>query len=141
MIEEGSKVTIHYTLKVDGQVVDTSQGRDPLTYVQGQQQIIAGLEEQLSGLQAGQSTEVTVPPERAYGLPDPKAVQEVPRTAFQDPESLQKGGVVQGKTSSGQEFQASVVELDAEKVILDLNHPLAGKTLTFEVEVVDVEAA
>lgn len=137
MIEDGSQVKIHYTLTVDGDVVDSSDGRDPLSYTQGGRQIIPGLEEELIGMGEGEAKAVTVPPEKGYGVHNPEAVVEVPRQTFESLDGLEVGAMVQGQMN-GRDFQARVVEIGAEAVQLDLNHPLAGKTLHFDVTVVDV---
>ncbi len=137
-IEDGKKVGIHYTLTVDGQVVDSSAGKDPLTYTQGSMMIIPGLEKEIKNMKVGDKKTVTVTPEEGYGQRDPAAVHKVPRTAFKDVDNMQVGGVITGE-SQGQKFQAMIVALDDKEVTLDMNHPLAGKTLTFEVELVGVE--
>jgi len=137
-IQNGSKVTIHYKLTVEGQMVDTSEGKDPLEYVQGQGQIISGLEKELEGLDSGAKKQVTVAPENGYGHRDPAAIQKVPRTAFADADKLQVGAMVQGQAGE-QTFSAIIAELTDEEVTLDTNHPLAGKTLDFDIEVVNVE--
>ncbi len=137
-IQNGSKVTINYSLKVDGEVIDTSKGGDPLTYEQGSGQIIPGLETKLMGLNAGDKKNVTVEPADAYGDRDPEAIKQVPRAAFQDASALKVGSVVKGAVGE-HEFQAIVTEVGNEDVVLDMNHPLAGKTLEFEIEVVAVE--
>ncbi len=138
MIEDGSKVSIHYTLRVDGEVVDSSEGQEPLEFQQGSGQIIPGLEAALAGMASGDSKEVVVPPETAYGPVNPEAIQTVPKTAFETTEGLQVGGVIAGETSDGRKFRARVSDIGLETVTLDLNHPLAGKTLHFSVEVVSV---
>lgn len=137
MIQNGSHVTFHYTLTVDGEVIDSSAGREPLSYVHGQGQIIPGLEEQLAGLESGQKVSVTVEPEKAYGPSHPEAIQQVPRAAFRDPDQLRPGDMVSGQMQ-GQQFQARVTEVGQEFITLDLNHPLAGKTLHFDVEILEV---
>lgn len=137
-IKNGSTVSMNYTLKVDDKVVDSSQGREPLTYVQGSGQIIPGLEEQLTGLKKGDKRHVTVEPEKAYGVADPRAVQKVPKKAFQEADKMQVGDVVTGKVND-QEFQATITAISDKEVTLDLNHPLAGKTLNFDIEIVDVK--
>ena len=142
MIKKGSKVTIHYTLTVDGHVVDSSQGNDPLTYTQGGGDIIPGLEEQLVGLAKGDKKTVTVSPDKGYGQPNPNAIQTVAKTSFQDSDNskeLKAGDVVTGHMGD-QRFQAIIVSVDKDTVTLDLNHPLAGKTLTFAIEVIEVAA-
>jgi FKBP-type peptidyl-prolyl cis-trans isomerase SlyD len=137
MIAKGSTVRMNYTLSVDGHVVDSSQGREPLSFVQGAGEIIPGLEEQIQNLNPGAKTKIHLKPENGYGLPDPGAFQSFPRAAFDDPDSLQIGGVVQGQ--SGQHsFRATITEINDANVTLDLNHPLAGKALEFDIEILDV---
>jgi len=138
MIQKGSKVQIHYTLIVDGEKVESSRGGEALSYVHGEGNIIPGLEEELAGLTEGDRKDVRVTPDKAYGERDPNAVQDVPKSAFQEPEKLDVGGTVSGRTSEGQAFQARVTGIGDDTVTLDLNHPLAGKTLEFQVEVVGV---
>ena len=138
-IEKGSSVKIEYTLKDDkGAVLDTNAGKDALAFTQGAQQIIPGLDKALLGMKAGDSKKVTVKPEDAYGVVDPKAEAEVPKDA------LPKGADVVGTRllARGQDGQPRPVTVKAVKdttVVLDLNHPLAGKTLFFDVKVVSVE--
>ena len=138
-IEKGSSVKIEYTLKDDkGAVLDTNTGKDALAFTQGAQQIIPGLDKALLGMKAGDSKKVTVKPEDAYGNVDPKAEAEVPKDA------LPQGAAVVGTRllARGQDGQPRPVTVKAVKdstVVLDLNHPLAGKTLFFDVKVVSVE--
>lgn len=137
MIEKGSVVTIHYELKVEGNVVDSSKGRDPLSYTQGAGEIIPGLEAEVEQLNPGAKTSVEVPPEKGYGTPDPSAVRSVPKTVFESTDGLSAGAEVYGQ-QNGKTIRAKVLEVGNEDVKLDFNHPLAGKTLSFDVEVVDV---
>jgi len=139
VIEKGSSVKIEYTLKDDkGAVIDSNAGKDALAFTQGAQQIIRGLDKALLGMKAGDSKKVTVKPEDAYGPLDPKAEAEVPKDA------LPQGAAVVGTRllARGQDGQPRPVTVKAVKettVLLDLNHPLAGKTLFFEVKVVAVD--
>ncbi len=137
MIRNGSRVSLRYTLTVDGEVIDSSAERGPLEYVHGLGQIIPGLEEQLTGLEVGDRREITVTPEKGYGPIDPAAVQQVPISAFRDPEGLQVGDTVYGNIE-GRRFEARVVEIGPDSATLDLNHPLAGKTLHFAIEIIGV---
>ena len=137
-IQNGSKVTMHYKLTVDGQTVDTSEGKDPLQYVHGQGQIIPGLEKELEGLDKGEKKQVTISPEAGYGPHDPAAIQKVPRSSFADSDGLKVGSKVQGQAGD-QAFMAVVTEITTDDVTLDMNHPLAGKTLDFDIEVIEVE--
>lgn len=137
MIQKGSKVSIHYTLTVDEQVVDTSSGGEPLQYTQGSSEIIPGLESALEGLAAGAKKSVTLAPEEGYGAHNPQAVQKVPRSAFKEADKITVGDVVSGQ-AEGRTFQARVIEMTPEEITLDFNHPLAGKTLSFAVEIVSI---
>ncbi len=135
---KGSTVTIHYTLTVDDQQVESSFQKEPLTYQHGEGQLIQGLEKQLEGLGDGDVREITVDPENAYGNPVPENIVSVQKSAFGTPEEINVGAFVEGKTQDGQPFRARVAEERDEAFVLDLNHPLAGKTLEFKVEVVSV---
>lgn len=138
MIEQGSHVRLHYVLKVDGRAIDTSRDAEPIEYTHGESQILPGLEEQLQGLEEGQHKVVAVEPEGAYGQPDPEAVRSFPRSAFRDLQEVRAGQMIRGKVG-GDEFRATIVSVDADQVLLDMNHPLAGKTLEYEVEIVKVD--
>lgn len=137
MIKKDSRVTFHYTLKVDDQEVESSRGREPMSYVHGQGEIIPGLEEQLEGMEPGQIKTAVVAPEKGYGQWSDQAVHEVPKSAFQDASQLEQGSVVSGQVQ-GQKFTATVKDIGDEHITLDMNHPLAGKTLEFAVEIVEV---
>lgn len=137
-IKAGSTVKMHYTLKVDGAVVDSSSGKEPLTYVQGQGQIIPGLEEQIAGLGAGVKRTFTVSAEKGYGQVRPEAYTKVPRKSLQNLKGLKVGSMVSGESGS-RPFQAVVSALGAKEITLNLNHPLAGKTLNFDIEIVEVQ--
>lgn len=138
MIADGSNVTFHYTLTVDGIVVDSSSGKDPLGYQQGSGQIIPGLERELVGLQAGDHTDVVVTPQDGYGAHDEEAVQTLPRTSFDNADELSVGDAING-TFEGDQFRAVVAAIEADTITIDLNHPLAGKTLYFGVDIVSVD--
>jgi len=139
VVEKGSSVKIEYTLKDDkGAVIDTNAGKDALAFTQGSQQIIPGLDKALLGMHVGDSKKVTVKPEEGYGNVDPKAEAEVPKTA------LPEGAAVVGTRllARGQDGQPRPVTVKAVKdttVMLDLNHPLAGKTLYFDIKIVSIE--
>lgn len=137
-IEDGSTVRIEYTLKDGaGAVLDSTREREPLRYTHGQQQILPGLEKELKGLQAGQEKKVTLPPEEAYGAVDPSAQTEVPKNMLPEG-TLVVGTRLLARNPAGQSRQVTVKEIKESSVVLDLNHPLAGKTLVFELKVVEV---
>ena len=131
MIASGSKVKIHYTLKVEGDIIDSSTGREPLEYQHGQGMLVPGVE-------AGDKKKLTISAKDGYGEPDPKMIIAAPRDAFAQMPDLKIGATVRASGPEG-EFRAIVTEIAADLVKLDLNHPLAGKTLDFDIEVVAVE--
>jgi FKBP-type peptidyl-prolyl cis-trans isomerase 2 len=138
MIKKGSTVKIHYTLKIDDQTIDSSAERGPITYVQGEGQIIPGVEKRMVGLAVGDKREFTVDPKEGYGDLNPDAVHTVPKSSFNDADKLSVGDMVMGEVG-GRTFRARVNEISTEEISLDLNHPLAGKTLEFAVEVLEVQ--
>lgn len=137
MIEEGSKVKIHFLLKVDGEVVESSRDREPVTVELGSGELLPTVEERLKGLGEGASTHIELPPERAFGPRDPEAVRMFPHSAFENVEHLEVGNRILAETENSR-FEASVAHIDDDGVLLDLNHPMAGKTLELDVEVVEV---
>jgi len=140
-IAQNSVAAFHYTLTDDhGQVIDSSAGRDPLTYLHGSGQIVPGLEKQMEGRSAGDKFSAEVPPEEGYGVHHPELMQEVPREAFQGVEDIQPGMQFQGRGPQG-EINVTVTRVENDKVFIDGNHPLAGKTLHFAIEVADVREA
>lgn len=140
-ISANKVVSIHYTLKdEEGEVIETSAQSDPLAYIHGAGNIIPGLEGALSGKDVGDKFEVDVPPEEAYGFRKDELIQAVPMNAFQGINEILPGMQFQAQTPSGMQL-LTVVEVEQDQVIVDGNHPLAGQTLTFEVEVTDIRDA
>ncbi len=138
-IEDGATVEIEYTLTDDsGTLLDSNKGQKPLTYTHGGQQIIAGLEKQLAGMHTGDVKKVTLKPDDAYGPIDPSAQTEVPKEAL-PPDSLVVGTQLLAKNAAGEGRPVAVKEIKDKTVVIDLNHPLAGKTLVFNVKVLSVE--
>ncbi|OVE76649.1 hypothetical protein BVX98_05000 [bacterium F11] len=137
VIQKGSAVKIHYALKVDGQVVDSSSGMSPFAYTHGLGEIIPGLEKNLEGLKQGEKKAFSILPNEGYGDHNPTAIQKVSKDAFRQSEKIEIGNRVQGQKGNTP-IQATVVEIGDKDVTLDFNHPLAGKTLNFDVEVVEV---
>src|SRR5262245_60304273 len=138
-IVDGSRVQLEYTLKeASGEVLDSNKGGTPLTYVQGEHKIMPVIERALHGMRTGEEKQVTVPPEDGYGAVDPAAQTEVPKNAV-PPTALTIGSQLTAETSSGQTRLVRVKEIKEDTVILDVNHPLAGKTLQVDVRVLGVE--
>jgi peptidylprolyl isomerase len=135
----GDTVRIHYTgTLTDGTTFDSSQGRDPLEFTVGSGQIIPGLDKAVPGMEVGDSKKVTVPAEEAYGAVNPEARQAVPRETVPDHIPLDLGTQLQVQDQSGRTIPVVVAEVTEETVVLDANHPLAGKDLTFEFELVEI---
>jgi FKBP-type peptidyl-prolyl cis-trans isomerase SlyD len=137
-VSNGKEVTLEYTLKLDDQsVVDTNVGGEPLKVTQGSHQLIPGVEKQLEGMTVGEKKQFTVPPMEGYGNVDAKAFQEVDKKMV-PADSLTVGTRLEGKTPDGRKVFPRISEVKNETVVLDFNHPLAGKTLHFDVQVLDV---
>lgn len=140
-VGDNMSVGMEYTLTSEGAVVDSTEGKEPFHYVQGHGQIIPGLERQLAGLHVGDSKEVTVTPEDGYGAVDPAAIIEVKKEQLPKDVAPNVGIVLQGVNPDGQRFRARISEVKEQSVLLDLNHPLAGKTLVFKVKITDLAPA
>lgn len=137
-VSNGKQVTLEYTMKLDDQsVVDTNVGGEPIKVTQGRHEVIPGLEKALEGMAPGEKKNVTVAPPEAYGTVDPKAFQEVDKNMV--PEEARKvGAQLEGKMADGRKVFPRISEVKATTVVLDFNHPLAGKTLHFDVKVLEV---
>ena len=140
-IEDDVVVQIEYVLTVDGQVVDNTDEREPLEYLQGHQNIIPGLEKALYGMKTGESKNVVVAPTDGYGEFDPEGIVDVPRREFPDTIPMQIGTELQVRDQNDSVQYAIIKEIGDETVKLDFNHPLAGHTVIFEVEILDVVPA
>ena len=138
-ITNGSSVSVNYTGRLeDGTIFDTSlhEGRTPLTATLGQGQLIPGFENGLMGMAVGEKRTIEINPSDAYGEVNEGMIQEVPLA--QVPEGAKVGDTLQGQNEHGQ-FQVSVKEVKENSVVLDMNHPLAGKKLIFDLEVVSID--
>lgn len=140
-IADQTVASFHYTLTNDaGEVLDSSQGRDPLSYLHGAGNIVPGLEQALEGRSAGDAFKVDVAPEQGYGIHHPQLVQDVPRAAFQGVDEIEPGMSFQANTPQGA-HSVVVTRVTDEVITVDGNHPLAGKTLHFDIQVTAVRAA
>jgi FKBP-type peptidyl-prolyl cis-trans isomerase SlyD len=140
-ISDKKVVSIHYTLTNDkGEVLDSSSGKEPLSYLHGNKNIIIGLENALAGKDVGAKFNITVPPEEAYGIHNESLIQVIPKNVFQGIENIEAGMQFQAKSEQGVQI-VTVTKVDGDKITVDGNHALAGETLTFDVEVTDIREA
>ena len=134
-------VSLDYTLTVDAEVVDSSEGSDPIEFLQGHGQIITGLEQALYGMKIGDEKMVVVKPSEGYGEVDEDAFIDVPRSEFPSDIPAQVGVAIQMQDEHGDVLDARIFEVSKDVITLDFNHPLAGKELTFKVTVVELREA
>ncbi len=140
-IQDGSQASIQYTLLDEkGNQIESNKDGNPFKYTHGKGDIIPGLENGLNGMHVGEEKTIQVKPEDAYGKVHPEAFQEVPRKNI-PPELVKVGAQLMARNPQGQSMPVRVHEIKDETVVLNLNHPLAGKTLTFEVKIVAVQPA
>lgn len=138
-IKQGDTVRIHYTgTLLDGKVFDSSDGRDPLEFVVGSDQIIPGLDSAMPGLNVGDKKRVEIACVDAYGPINPAMRQDIPREGIPDDVPLDPGTQLQMQTPDGQAVPVTVIEANDATVTLDANHPLAGQDLVFDIEVVSI---
>jgi len=139
VIADGRSVAIEYTLKLeDGTVADTNVDGEPLVYTHGSGQLLPALEKELEGMAAADTRSVQIPVADGYGEVDPGLFREVPQEQVPE-EARQVGQVLYAESPNGQPFQVKVHEIREEVIVLDLNHPLAGEALTFDIRIVSVE--
>ena len=135
-------VLMHYTLKNDaGDVIDSSDGGDPLPFLQGHGNIIPGLESALEGSKVGDKLDVSIKPEKAYGERMKDAIQEIPKSALKGIDEVEVGMQLQSQDQDGNAFLVTVTKIEDDKITVDANHPLAGQTLHFSVSIESVRKA
>jgi len=143
-VQKGDKVKIEYEGKLeDGTVFDKSDKsgeQTPLEFVVGDGRVIPGFEEAVLGMNKDEEKECTIPKDKAYGDMNPEAIQEVPKNAFPKDQEPKVGMMIGLKAPTGQQMAAKITEIKADTIVLDMNHPLAGKDLTFKIKVVDIES-
>jgi len=141
-IADGKVVSFHYTLtNDDGEVLDSSSGRGPMPYLHGASNIVPGLEKQMTGKAVGATFDAVVPPAEGYGERGGPEPQPVPRSAFPSDMPLDKGTPLQAQSPDGQVMMLFIDRVEGDTVFVDHNHPLAGVTLNFAVEVVEIRDA
>tara|TARA_R100000234_G_scaffold19545_1_gene10985 strand:- start:1024 stop:1497 length:474 start_codon:yes stop_codon:yes gene_type:complete len=140
-VKNGQKVSVHYVGTLDdGTEFDNSRSRgDVISFEVGSGQLISGFDSALPGMVVGEVKSVSLTPEEAYGDVNPEAIETVPKNVFPPGMPLTVGGMVQGTAPTGQPVIARIDAIEGESVTLDMNHPLAGKNLNFEIELVSIE--
>ena len=140
-IGAATQVTLHFAIKLDnGDVVDSTFDKQPATFTVGDGSLLPGFEQALYGLKAGDKRSLQIEPENAFGQPNPQNVQVMPRGQFQDME-LSEGLLIIFNDAANAELPGVVKAFDEQQVTIDFNHPLAGKTLSFDVEIIEVRPA
>ena len=139
VVKQGDTVKVHYTGKLlDGSVFDSSEGRDPLEFTVGAEQMIAGFDKGVVGMVLDEQKEITIPPEEAYGIYDPAKIIEVPNDQFPEDLTLEVSMQISASQPDGSAIQFTVKEIGEQNVTLDGNHFLAGKDLIFSVTLVSI---
>jgi len=138
VITEGKLVKVNYTLTVDGTVVDSSKEGEPFEFRTGDNQVIPGFEEALLGMHAGEKKSFRVSPDKGYGKEDPRGIQTIHRDKLPADRNPEVGMTLHAKMPNGQTIPAKITEVKEDTVVLNFNHPLSGKTLNFNVEVVEI---
>lgn len=139
VVQKGKKITFDYTLTVEGKEIDSSKVQGPITCIQGDGSVIRGLAKRLEGMSLGEEKDITVAPGEAYGYYMRNAQQEVPITKMPKDIEIKVGTMLQGKDSSGKSFPVKVIEVKKDTVVVDHNHPMAGKTLNFHIKILAIE--
>jgi len=138
-IKKGSRVTFHYELRDEkGNIIDSTFDSEPVIYIQGEGEIIEGLEEFLNGEEPGFEAKVTIPPEKAYGVTSQDLIVFAGPENFEDNVEIEVGSTVETEDPDGTTIVFRIVEVTEDKVYLDGNHPLADQTLDYRVEVLEV---
>lgn len=141
VVAPGKKVALDYTLSVDHKEFETSKGKEPLVFVYKVDALVPGLEAALNGMHVGEEKVVDVQPKDGYGEIDPKAFKEFPKTSLPKNIKPRAGMALQAQAPDGESFPAVIREIKADTVVLDFNHPLAGKPLKFRIKVLKIENA
>ncbi|HRB87577.1 MAG TPA: peptidylprolyl isomerase [Niabella sp.] len=141
-VKKGDKVKVHYHGKLtNGETFDSSEGRDPLEFEVGSSMVIKGFDDGVTGMLVGEKKTIQIPVIEAYGEKIAEMIIEMPKSQFPEDMNLEVGLPLVMSDNSGQQFQVVITEIKEDSVVLDANHPLAGKDLIFDLEVVSIEGA
>ena len=138
-IKQGDTIKVDYTGTLeDGKVFDTSKGKQPLEFEVGAGKIIPGFDKAVIGMEKGQEKDISIKPEDAYGEPKDEFKKEIPKSALPQGQEPKVGMGLMMNTPQGQQFPARIIKVTDENITIDLNHPLAGKTLNFKIKIADI---
>lgn len=137
VVDAGKKVKMHFTMKSEGAVLESTDGKEPFEFVYGKDPMIPGVEAALKGLKVGDKKQLSLTPENAFGPINPKAVVEFPKDQFKE-KKIEAGMVFNGQGKGGIPLRGTVKEVKKDTVVLDFNHPLAGKNLDLNFEVIEI---
>jgi peptidylprolyl isomerase len=145
IVKKGDTVTVEYEGRFEtGEVFDSTSHGDhshPLTFKAGNSEVVKGFDQAVLGMKKGEEKEITIKPEDAYGQPNPKLLQKLPRSKLPKGQEPKPGLILMLRSQSGHQIPAKITEVDDKDITLDLNHPLAGKTLIFKIKLVDIKTA
>jgi len=138
-VKKGDKIKVEYTGSFeDGEVFDASEKHgQPLEFEAGKGMVVPGFDAAVVGMNAGEEKKITLKPDEAYGVPNEQAIQKVPKDKF--PPEAKEGMMIGVPLPSGQQIPAKITKIDDKEVTIDMNHPLAGKTLVFKIKVVSID--
>jgi len=141
IVQEKSNVSVHYTGTLEtGEVFDSSRERDPLSFTVGEGQMIPGFEKAVKGMKLNETKKITIAPEEAYGDAKPEMVQTITKEQLPPDLNVHVGQQLASQMPDGQQIVVTVTDVKDSEITIDANHPLAGKTLNFEIEVVKIDA-
>lgn len=139
-VKKGDKVKVHYHGKLTtGETFDSSEGRDPLEFEVGSGMVIKGFDDGVTGMAVGDKKTINIPVDEAYGPTNPEMIVEMPKDRFPQDMEVEVGMPLAMSDQNGQQFQVVVTEIKDDSIVLDANHPLAGKELIFDLELVNIE--
>ena len=140
IVQEKSNVSVHYTGTLEtGEVFDSSRERDPLSFTVGEGQMIPGFENAVKGMKLNETKKITIAPEEAYGEAKPEMVQTIGKDQLPPDMKVEVGQQLASQMPDGQQIVVTVTDVKENEITIDANHPLAGKTLNFDIEVVKIE--
>ena len=139
-VSENSKITFHYVIKIDNEIeIENSYEAEPATFKMNSQELLPAMEEELMGMEPGEKKEFTLTPDRAFGPVQDEAVIKFPKENLELRKDIKPGMYIDIENNQKETFRGKILEIDDKNVTMDFNHPLAGKTLTYQIEIVDVQ--